>query len=116
MHEYSDLKLIKCQFQRVLAESLNKFGNKEVTQWQELAAAMVNHTRGTNQSPKKIVEEFNGISLEVIDELTTAIQETKSNVDPDIVKAILWTLSSGNPHMQVNGCLAKIYLLKKLTS
>jgi hypothetical protein len=93
MHEYSNLKLIKCQFQRVLADSLNRFGSKEVTQWQELAAAMVNQTRGINQSPKKIVEEFSRVSLDVIDDLTTAIQKEKPDVDPDIVKAILWTLS-----------------------
>jgi hypothetical protein len=95
MNRYSDLKLIKCQFQQVLADSLNKFGGKEVTQWQELAAAMTNQARGTKQPPKNIVGEFSEISLAQIDKLTSVIQETKSNLDPDIVKAILWTLSPG---------------------
>jgi hypothetical protein len=94
MGKYDSLRLIKPEFQQVLAESLNQYGSQGVRQWQELAVAMVNQVRGTNHSPKKIVEEFNTVSLEKIDDLTESILETKFDTDPYVMKAILWTLSN----------------------
>ena len=42
MGEYSDLNRIKFEFLQTLASSLKKTGNKDVMQWRELAAALVN--------------------------------------------------------------------------
>ena len=102
-NKYGDLRLIKQGFQRILAESLGKIGWQGVTQWQELATAMVNHALKAAKAEAKVfssqelVKKFeNGSSKQVnkwVKDLTKAFIKAKKVSDPDIVKAILWTLS-----------------------
>ena len=102
-NKYGDLRQIKQGFQRILAESLGKIGRQGVKQWQELATAMSNDAlkAGTSNpkiySPPDLVEKFKkGKPSQVkkwIKDLTKTFLQAKDVSDPDIVKAIFWTLS-----------------------
>jgi hypothetical protein len=102
-NKYGDINLIKQGFQRILAESLSKIGSQEVMQWQELATSMANQAlkaanpKNATFSPRELVDKFeNSSEAQVnkwISQLTKAFCRTKDVSDPDIVRAILWTLS-----------------------
>lgn len=103
--EVGDLNKIKSGFQRTLADSLGYVGSQEVIQWQELAAAIANQALKTINSsartfsPKQLVEKFSVNDLvknrNWVNKLTETFRQTKSNLkNPDIVRAILWTLSN----------------------
>ncbi|MBD2540136.1 AAA family ATPase [Coleofasciculus sp. FACHB-SPT36] len=101
--KYGDLSQIRQGFQRILAESLGKIGSQEVTQWQELATEMTNHALKAVKpnpkffSPKQLVERFKTSKppqvKKFVKDLTKAFPKAKDINDPDIVKAIFWTLS-----------------------
>ena len=97
MRKYGDLSLIKYQFQQVLADSLRQIGNQGVMQWQELAASMINQTSKTKRSASEIIKilpENLAKKPRLIDSFTREILKHKPHIsDPDVVKAILWTLS-----------------------
>ncbi|MBD2255437.1 P-loop NTPase fold protein [Nostoc parmelioides] len=100
-NNYTDLNLIKYQFQQTLADSLSKTGSQLVMQWQEVAAAIANEGRGENlPSPIELVEKFDQAytnSLTKNKNLMNALQrqalKNKPDADPYILRAILWTLS-----------------------
>jgi hypothetical protein len=103
-NRFGDLNNIKRGFQRTLGESLCYIGSEGVTQWQELAAAIANDARKSIRDDakdlpaKKFVEQFRINNLTIIKKLVNQLTEifckTNSTVkNPDIVKAILWTLS-----------------------
>jgi hypothetical protein len=102
-NKYGDLRQIKQGFQRILAESLGKIGWEGVKQWQELATAMSNDAlkAGTSNpkvyAPPDLVEKFKkGKPSQVkkwVKDLTKAFLQVKDVSDPDIVKAIFWSLS-----------------------
>jgi hypothetical protein len=102
-NKYGDLRKIKQGFQRILAESLGKMGWQGVKQGQELATAMSNDAlkAGTSNpkiySPHDLVEKFKkGKPSQVkkwVKDLTKSFLQAKDVSDPDIVKAIFWTLS-----------------------
>ena len=58
VNNYTDLNLVKYQFQQTLANSLSKTGSQEVMQWQEVAAAMANEGRENAVSPAVLVKRF----------------------------------------------------------
>lgn len=101
-NKYGDLRQIKQGFQRILAESLGKIGWQGVKQWQELATAMSNDAlkAGTSNpkvySPPDLVEKFKkGKPSQVkkwVKDLTKTFLHVKDVSDPDIIKAIFWTL------------------------
>ncbi|PZV13104.1 MAG: hypothetical protein DCF20_16335 [Pseudanabaena sp.] len=95
-NKYGDLNLIHYQFRQILADSLKQSNGQGVTQWQELAAAMVNQVVSSKKTALELVEKFPLAltrSHDLIDKLTNAILKVKPKVgDPDIVRAILWTL------------------------
>jgi hypothetical protein len=95
-NKYGDLNLIHYQFRQILADSLKQSNGQGITQWQELAAAMVNQVVSSKKPALELVEKF-PLALaknhDLIDKLTNAILKVKPKVgDPDIVRAILWTL------------------------
>lgn len=105
--KYSELKLIKYQFQQILADSLRQTGSQGVTQWQELAAAIVTETfrklkpfAKVPDSPKYFVAQFSqsvARSNSLIDKMTIEASKVKPHIsDPDVVRAILWTLSENH--------------------
>lgn len=99
-NNYTDLNLIKYQFQQTLADSLSKTGSQQVMQWQEVAAAMANEGKENALSPEELVKKFDQAyknSLAKNKNLMNALQnqviKNKPDADPYIIRAILWTLS-----------------------
>lgn len=97
MSEYSDLNRIKLEFLKTLAYSFKYNGSQGVMQWQELATALVNEAEGQNFTPKHLVETFPerlAADSNAIEDLKDRVMEVRPEFeDPDIVQAILWTLS-----------------------
>lgn len=96
VNNYTDLNLVKYQFQQTLANSLSQTGSQEVMQWQEVAAAMANEGRENTVSPAVLVKRFD-IACEknknLMNNLQKQVIKNKPNTDPYILRAILWTLS-----------------------
>lgn len=100
----ADSQKIKQEFQKLLAQSLGKIGSQGVTQWQELATAMTNEALNAAKSnprlyfPQELVKKFQAGQLSElrkwVNGLTKAFFKAKDVSDPDIVKAIIWTLSN----------------------
>ncbi|MDF5727123.1 MAG: AAA family ATPase [Rhizonema sp. PD38] len=101
VNNYTDLNLVKYQFQQTLADSLSKTGSQQAMQWQEVATVMANEAgSGNPQTPTELVKKFDQAyakSLAQNKNLMNALQKQvlkkKQNADPYIVRAILWTLS-----------------------
>ena len=99
-NKYGDLNLIHYQFRQILADSLKQSNSQGITQWQELAAAMVNQVVASKKTALERAEKF-PLALaknhDLIDKITNAILKAKPKVgDPDIVRAILWTLGDSS--------------------
>jgi hypothetical protein len=105
-NKYTDLNLIKYQFQQTLANSLAYPGSQGVSQWQEVAAAMANEAlkaidpNAPITSPPQLVNRFDQVYTNCLNEgenlitiLSQQILQSKSLADTYIVRAILWTLS-----------------------
>lgn len=104
--KYSNLDFINCSFQQSVAESLEQFAGREVSQWQEVAALMVSDAlRASNPKAKvpsaedlaarfdKAYQNSRARGKDLVTDLTKAIRRLKSNADPYIIRAMLWTLS-----------------------
>ena len=95
-NNYTDLNFVKYQFQQTLADSLSKNGSQEVMQWQEIAAAMANEGREKAFTPAELVKKFDKAykkNKDVINNLQKQVIKHKSDADPYVLRAILWTLS-----------------------
>ncbi|MDB9375270.1 P-loop NTPase fold protein [Nodularia sphaerocarpa] len=100
-NNYTDLSLVKYQFQQTLADSLSQTGSQGVMQWQEVATAMVNEVKPDNFSkPAELVKKFDQAykrslakNRNLMNVLQTQVLKNKPNADPYILRAILWTLS-----------------------
>jgi KAP family P-loop domain len=106
VNNYTDLNLVKYQFQQTLADSLSHSGQHGVMQWQEVAAAMANegfkgiNPNASSLSPQELVDRFDKVctgwlakNKNLMNTLTKQVLKAKPNVDPYILRAILWTLS-----------------------
>ncbi|NJM71822.1 MAG: ATP-binding protein [Scytonema sp. RU_4_4] len=106
VNNYTDLNQVKYQFQQTLVDSLSKTGSQGVMQWQEVATAMANegfkaiNPNAPNLSPQELVNRFDKVSgnwsaknKNLMNTLTKQVLKAKPNVDPYILRAILWTLS-----------------------
>ena len=110
LDNYSDLNLIKYQFQQTLAESLKHSGSQGVMQWQEVATAMVNEVGTSNpQTPAELVSRFDQAyanslakNKNLMNLLQKQVLKAKPNADPDIVRAVLWTLSETQSPFSIN--------------
>lgn len=100
MSEVGDLNAIKSEFLHKLANSLKKPGSQGVSQWQELATALINeaYNQNHNYTPIQMVQQFSQLLTKnpnIVDSFCEKIVEIKSDIEnPDIITAILWTLSS----------------------
>ncbi|MEH2153790.1 P-loop NTPase fold protein [Nostoc sp.] len=100
-NNYTDLNLVKYQFQQTLADSLSKTGSQKVMQWQEVATAMVNEVKTDNFStPAELVKRFDQAYIDslaknknLVSVLQRQVIKNKPYADPYILRAILWTLS-----------------------
>ncbi|MFB8791465.1 MAG: ATP-binding protein [Potamolinea sp.] len=110
LDNYTDLNLIDYQFQQTLAESLKQTSSQKVRQWQEVATAMVNEVTPKNpQTPAELVSRFDQAyanslakNKNVMNLLQKQVLKAKPNADPDIVRAILWTLSETQAPFSIN--------------
>ncbi|WP_242718068.1 ATP-binding protein [Microcoleus vaginatus] len=106
VNNYTDLNLIKYQFQQTLANSLSHTGSQSVMQWQETAAAMANegfkaiNSASQNLSAQELIDRFDKVcaswatkNRNFMNTLTKQVLKAKSKADPYIVRAVLWTLS-----------------------
>lgn len=100
MSQVGDLDGIKAEFLRKLSYSLKEFGSQGVSQWRELATALINEAYNQNHSytPEQMVSQFAELltkNPKVVDSFSDKILEIKPDIEnPDIITAILWTLSS----------------------
>ena len=97
MSECGDLNRIKIEFLRTLASSLKQNGSQGVTQWRELATALVNEAYNKSYTPQQMVNQFSGAlakNSRLVEHLRDRVLHVKPNIEnPDIITAILWTLS-----------------------
>lgn len=97
MSECGDLNRIKTEFLRTLASSLKQIGSQGVSQWRELATALVNEAFSKSYTPQQMVSRFTGALAqkpELVDYLRDSVLKVKPDIEnPDIITAILWTLS-----------------------
>lgn len=98
--DYTDLNLANYQFQQSVVDSLANLGSQEVTQWQEIATKIVNEVVRTPKSPQSLISQFDAVynnslakGQNLLDLLVQKINQTHKNIDPYIVRAVLWTLS-----------------------
>ncbi|HEY9850065.1 MAG TPA: hypothetical protein V6D28_11440 [Leptolyngbyaceae cyanobacterium] len=102
MSEYEDLNKIKKEFLQTLASSLKQAGSDNITQWQEVAAALVNEAYkvyNKSYTPKQLVNRFPSALAKnpnILDSLISILLQSKSDVDPYLIKAIFWTLSQAH--------------------
>ncbi len=100
--QVGDLDGIKAEFLRNLANSLKNTGSQGVSQWRELATALINeaYNQKQNYSPEQMVSQFSELltkNPQVVDIFSEKILEIKPDIEnPDIITAILWTLSSSS--------------------
>ncbi|HAZ46161.1 MAG TPA: hypothetical protein DDW76_25740 [Cyanobacteria bacterium UBA11369] len=110
VNKYTDLNLIKYQFQQTLAESLKHTGSQGVMQWQEVATAMVNEVGGVkSQISANLVSKFDKAyksslaqNQNLMNSLQKQILRAKPNLDRYIVRAVLWTLSQDYATAAIN--------------
>ncbi len=97
MSQFNDLNRIKTEFLNTLANSLKQIGSQGVSQWRELATAVINEAYKKNYAPQQLVNQFPGAlaknskAVEIMRDKILCIKPDIEN--PDILTAILWTLS-----------------------
>ena len=98
--EINDLNRIKGEFLRNVANSLKQIGSQGMSQWRELATAVFNEAYNKTFTPDEMVRHFSEVlkvNSKVVEHWTDKVLGIKHDIEnPDIIAAILWTLSS-NP-------------------
>ncbi len=103
--QLTDLNLLRYQFHQRVVDSLRSTGQGEVMQWQSLAAAIANHAihaidpNARTFSPPELIAKLNNHTLTKnqtwVNQLTEGFSKIKPDIpDPDLVRAIIWTLCS----------------------
>ena len=104
--KYSELELLACSFRESVADSLDREGSQELTQWQEVAAQIVTTALKANKkkakvpSPKVLAKKFDQACAQyhkkgkdLVTELAKVVRRLHPNSDLYIIRAIIWTLS-----------------------
>ncbi len=102
-------------FQINLADSLKNLGSNQVPQWQELATAMANdalkYAKKSTFSAKGLAETFQKRKpaqvKKFVNDFTNVFCRIKSVNNPDVVRAIFWTLSEEQILYAVNWLAGK---------
>ncbi|NEN98747.1 MAG: hypothetical protein F6K50_25550 [Moorea sp. SIO3I7] len=117
MTDYNDLNRIKPEFLKTLALSLKEVGSQGVTQWQELATDLANEGEEKPYTYQQLVNEVNNDlanNCNLINKLTDKVLEIKTDIDnPDLPRAILWTLSKQHAPYAINWLSGKSLAQKK---
>jgi AAA ATPase domain len=118
---FHNLNKVKQSFQQLLADSLNNVGACGVTQWQELATAMANQAfkkskpNAKDIDPQELISKFKKIAnkegegkvSQLVDQLAKAFCKSRSVKDPDIVRAVFWTLHEDEASYATNWLAGK---------
>lgn len=103
---WKDLNYIQSYFLQTISDSFREIGNQGVTQWQELASLMFNQVTKQNFDPEKILLTFPKWlkkRSDLIDVLTHRMLTLKPHIsDPNVIRAIFWTLSTVNAPYAMN--------------
>jgi hypothetical protein len=94
--EYGNLSSVKTQFLNGISSSLKKQNIPGVMQWQELATILLSKATDQACQPKNLVVQFPKILAKhpkAIDYFATKVGQTYDVDNPNVVRAILWTLS-----------------------
>ncbi|GAB4379786.1 MAG: hypothetical protein Kow00121_34650 [Elainellaceae cyanobacterium] len=93
MCEYGNLSQVRCQFLQSLASSLKKVGSQGVTQWQELATALINQAMNKTYVAQTLIAQFPKALAQkpqFINQLAIKIHQSCPDIDnPYIIKAVL---------------------------
>lgn len=103
--EYGNLSHIKSQFLQGLAASLRKRGSQGVMQCQEFAALLVNQILQKEVTSLQLVNQFPRIlsrNSKAVSHLTERLIPKLDISNPNIVQAILWTLSPVHAPFAIN--------------
>lgn len=102
-NRYGDANNIHLKFQEILADSLKQVGSRGVKQWQELATAMTQQVLQVTNPDKavisadKLIQDVNKNTPNKVKRLVKQLTQKFINLvpvnDPDVVRAIFWTLS-----------------------
>ncbi|ACC82311.1 P-loop NTPase fold protein [Nostoc punctiforme] len=97
MSQCNNLNRIKAEFLTTLATSLKQIGSQGVSQWQYLATALINEAFNKNYTAQQLINQFPGALVKnpkVVEVLRDKVLGIKPDLEnPDIITAILWTLS-----------------------
>ncbi|MEH2418858.1 hypothetical protein [Nostoc sp.] len=97
MSQCNNLNRIKAEFLTTLANSLKQIGSQDVSQWQYLATALINEAFNKNYTAQQLINQFPGALVKnpkVVEVLRDKVLGIKRDLEnPDIITAILWTLS-----------------------
>lgn len=98
MNKYDNLNQIKYEFLQNVASSLRAFGNQDVMQWQEIAAALINEVKQWDYTPQKYITQYptwlRKFSHKFVEQLAKLVHSLIPELtNPYIIQAILWTLS-----------------------
>lgn len=119
MSEYSNLDQIKREFLHTLAQSLRRVGSHNVTQWQEVATALLSDVYRKDFQPKQMVDSIfpNQIAkylaegkqaADLVSKLRDAVLQAKPEIDdPYLVQALIWTLSKPHALFAINWLAGK---------
>ncbi len=115
MGKYGCLNKIKYEFLQALAYSLKASGKHEkVTQWQEIAASLINEAKNLKYSPQQYIAKFSKPSSKLIEDLVNQILQTKPEINnPYLVRAILLTVAPQSLSNYANHWLAGCELAEK---
>jgi hypothetical protein len=103
--EYGNLSSVKTQFLHGISSSLRKQNIPGVMQWQELATILLSKSTGQVCQPQNLVIQFPKILAKhpkAIDYFATKVGQTYEVDNPNVVRAILWTLSPQHAPFAIN--------------
>ncbi|MBD1937189.1 ATP-binding protein [Microcoleus sp. FACHB-68] len=117
-HQFNEVNLIRYQFLQLLVDSLRRQGNQGVLQCQQLATVMVNEAlkaltpMAKAFTPIELVRKLAGNShaknQNWVNQLTEAFFKTQPDVpEPDIVRALVWTLCNAQAPFAVKWLAGK---------
>lgn len=102
-NSFNNINHVKQGFQQILADSLSNIGSQGTKQWQELATSMANDVLKTTKlnaqlwEPKNLVKKIESSNEQQISGWVTTLTKSfcriKAVQDPDVVRAIFWTLA-----------------------
>jgi hypothetical protein len=111
MGNYGNLNDIRSEFLKNLTIGLKEIGSQDITQWQELATALINDIYQQQYCPLALIKIFSekvSENSQFVDGLTKKICTIKTEINnPSIIQAILWTLSPAHSAYAINWLAGK---------